>query len=98
MDRSRDLIALVLAAGIAVALAATLIIIALHPSGQFAELEAILTTLAGAAVGAVGTYLGTTTNRPAAPAAEQNTRAGAAPADQPTPTPHSSSGTGRERS
>lgn len=65
MDKPRDMtwagpIALVLAAGVAVALAAAIIIIALDHKTDSTSLEAVLTTLAGAAVGAVGTYLGTT--------------------------------------
>jgi hypothetical protein len=52
-------IAFVLALGISVALATSLIVIALHPVPLDGPLESVLTTLAGAAVGAVATYLGT---------------------------------------
>lgn len=51
-------IALVLAAGVSIALCTSLIIITLSPKPLDAELMAVVTTLAGAAVGAVGTYLG----------------------------------------
>ena len=52
------IIAFVLALGVSVALAASLIIIALDPKPVDTDLIAVLTTIAGAAVGAVGTYLG----------------------------------------
>lgn len=53
-------IAFVLALAVGTGLAASLIIISLSPRPLDSSLEAVVTTLAGAAVGAVGTYLGTT--------------------------------------
>ncbi|MCL2582940.1 MAG: hypothetical protein FWE35_10830 [Streptosporangiales bacterium] len=50
-------VALVLAIGVAIALPASLIIAALHPAPSDPELIAVISTLAGAAVGAVGGYL-----------------------------------------
>lgn len=62
MDRDTwlGLVSAILAAGVAVALPATLIIVALHPTGtpEQAELIAVISTIAGAAVGAVGAWLG----------------------------------------
>lgn len=54
------LIALVLAICVGVALSASIIIISLNPVKEDTQLEAVITTIAGAAVGAIGTYLGTT--------------------------------------
>jgi hypothetical protein len=53
------LVAVILAAGVAVALPASLIIVALHTKADPAdpELIAVISTLAAAAVGAVGGYL-----------------------------------------
>lgn len=53
------LIAFVLAFGISVALAASIIIIALTPRNLDEPLASVITALAGAAVGAISTYIGT---------------------------------------
>lgn len=49
---------LVLAAGVAVALAGSMIIVSLRPSPADDELVGVISTIAGAAVGAVGAWLG----------------------------------------
>jgi drug/metabolite transporter (DMT)-like permease len=67
VDRQRNLtardwagpIAFVLAAGIAIAFTSVLIITAVQPTPLDVQLAGIVTALTGAAVGAVGTYLGT---------------------------------------
>lgn len=51
-------IAFVLALGISTGLCASLIIISLAPKPLDTSLVSVITTLAGAAIGAVGTYLG----------------------------------------
>lgn len=51
-------IAFVLACGVAISLCASIIIVSIRPGKIDPELVAVLTALAGAAVGAVGTYLG----------------------------------------
>lgn len=81
------LVALVLAAGVAVALAAGLIILSLGPKPVDSELEAVFTTLAGAAVGAVGTYIGTTVrgSTPAPPEPEPDGEPEADAEDEPGP-------------
>ena len=59
MDRNwAGLIALVLAAAIAVSLCAAIIIVSVKPEPLDQPFGAVITTLAGAAVGAVATYLG----------------------------------------
>lgn len=77
-------IALVLAAGVSIALCTSLIIITLSPKPLDAELMAVVTTLAGAAVGAVGTYLGIT-RAPALFGAAQGGQDSGTPAGAPTP-------------
>jgi hypothetical protein len=52
------LIALVLATGVSIALAASLIIISLTPSNLDQPLASVITALAGAAVGGLSAYLG----------------------------------------
>jgi hypothetical protein len=75
-------IAFVLALAVGVGLCASLIIIALSPKPIDTGLESVITTLAGAAVGAVGTYLGVSrSGRGAAPAAGNGDASG----DQETP-------------
>jgi hypothetical protein len=58
-------IAFILAVSIGVSLCAAIIIVALTPSPLDTAFGSVITTLAGAAVGAVATYLGTN-GRPAA--------------------------------
>jgi hypothetical protein len=53
-------IAFILALSIGVALTAAIIIVALSPTPLDTAFGSVITTLAGAAVGAVATYLGTT--------------------------------------
>lgn len=52
------LVAVILASGIAVTFTAVLIITALKPTPLDVQLSAVVTALTGAAVGAIGTYLG----------------------------------------
>jgi hypothetical protein len=59
MDRNwTGLIAFTLAVAVGVALAASVIIVALNPDPLEEAFGAVITTLAGAAVGAIATYLG----------------------------------------
>jgi hypothetical protein len=59
-------IAFILALSIGVSLCAAIIIVALTPSPLDTAFGSVITTLAGAAVGAVATYLGTNGRLPAA--------------------------------
>jgi hypothetical protein len=65
-------VALVLALAVGVSLCGAILIIALDDRADDSQLGTVITTLAGAAVGAVATYLGTkaTTNGGAQSAAE----------------------------
>lgn len=65
-----DLAVVILASGIAVALPTTLIIIALNPASTIdPELIGVISTIAAAAVGAVGAWLGFRRNGTATTAA-----------------------------
>jgi hypothetical protein len=58
-DGPAGLAVLILAAGVAIALPASLIIVALEPTrAADSELLAVISTLAAAAIGAVGAWLG----------------------------------------
>lgn len=74
----------VLALGVSVGLSSSLIIIALSPAPLDQPFEAVLSTLAGAAVGAIGTYLGV--NRSLGPPPEAGAGGADSDADGPDST------------